>query len=221
MAEEVLLFGVRGSPFSHRVEMALKLKGVEYKYVEEDLANKSPLLLKYNPIHKKIPVLVHNGNPIVESQVILEYIDETWPGYPLLPKDPYERAIARFWAKFIDDKCLLAIFKASWGEEKEREKAAEEVSEFLNHLENELKEKRFFGGESIGMVDIVANFIGFWLGVFEEASGFELLTREKFPKLTNWIHQFVSNTVVKECLPPRDKLVVNLRNRFGGLNVSK
>ncbi|GLT72970.1 hypothetical protein SLA2020_448610 [Shorea laevis] len=211
MAEEVLLFGTWVSPFSHRVEMALKLKGVEYKYVEEDLANKSPLLLKYNPIHKKIPVLVHNGNPIVESQVILEYIDETWPGYPLLPKDPYERAIA----------LLPAILKASWGEEKEREKAAEEVPEFLNHLENELKEKRFFGGESIGMVDIVANFIGFWLGAFEEAFGSELLTREKFPKLTNWTHEFVSNTVVKESLPPRDKLVAGLRNRFGGRNVSK
>jgi glutathione S-transferase len=107
MAEEVLLFGVWGSPFSRRVELALKLKGIDYKYMEEDLTDKSPLLLKYNPIHKKIPVLVHNGKPIVESQVILEYINETWQGYPILPKDPYERAIARFWAKFIDDKVII------------------------------------------------------------------------------------------------------------------
>ena len=98
MAEEVLLFGVWASPFSCRVAIALKLKGVQYKYLEEDLNNKSPSVLKYNPIHGKVPVLVHNGKPILESDVILEYIDETWLGYPILPTDPYERANARFWA---------------------------------------------------------------------------------------------------------------------------
>ena len=80
MAEDhkVTLHGSWASPFSKRVELALKVKGIPYEFVQEDLENKSSLLLQYNPIYKKIPVLVHNGKPITESLVILEYIIQTW-----------------------------------------------------------------------------------------------------------------------------------------------
>ena len=104
MAEEVKLFGTWASVFSRRIEVALKLKGVQFEYIEENLSNKSPALLKYNPVHKKIPVLVHSGKPVAESLVILEYIGETWKHNPILPTDPYEKAMARFWAKYMDDK---------------------------------------------------------------------------------------------------------------------
>ncbi|KAH1086802.1 hypothetical protein AAZX31_07G132100 [Glycine max] len=85
--EEVTLLGAIASAFACRVKIALKLKGVKYKYVEENLRNKSELLLKSNPVHKKIPVFIHNEKPIAESLVIVEYIDETWKNNPILPSD--------------------------------------------------------------------------------------------------------------------------------------
>ncbi|XP_030521382.1 glutathione S-transferase U8-like [Rhodamnia argentea] len=208
MGEELKLLGAWASPFGRRVEIALKLKGVEYEYSEEDIFhNKSASLLKYNPVHKKVPVLVHNGKPIVESQVILEYIDETWKDNPILPRDPYERAMARFWAKFFDEKCLPAFWKSCMSSEPEREKAHEEARELLSTLEDELKGKKFFGGETIGFVDIVANFVGHWVGVMQEAVGVDILTEDKFPVLCKWAEEFKNCPVIKENLPPRDRLL--------------
>lgn len=211
---EVQLLGAFGSPYSRKIEMALKLKGIEYEYIEQDLANKGPLLLQYNPIHKKIPVLVHNGKPIAESLVILEYLDETWKLNPLLPSDPYDRAMARFWAKFIEDKCGAAIQKAVWSKGNEREKAIEEAQDIFKILENELKGKNFFGGDTIGFVDIVASMIGFWLQIIQEAAGIELVTRDKFPILFKWMDEYVNHSVIKGCLPPRDMVLGYLKPRF-------
>ncbi|GMH28969.1 hypothetical protein Nepgr_030812 [Nepenthes gracilis] len=207
--EEVKLHGAWGSPFSKRVEFALKLKGIHYHYIEEEVLtkNKSPELLKYNPVHKKIPVLLHKGRPIAESQVILEYIDETWKGYPILPQEPYERATARFWARFIDEKCWPSVW-SSFSEGKK-----EEAIENLKLLEKELEGKKFFGGEKIGFVDIVANFIAYWVPLIEEATGKQLLG-EEFPALCRWKDEYVSSAVIKEHLPSRDKLVAHFRARF-------
>ncbi|XP_030473202.1 glutathione S-transferase U8-like [Syzygium oleosum] len=208
MGEELKLLGAWGSPFSRRVEIALKIKGVEYEYSEEDIFhNKSASLLKYNPVHKKVPVLVHNGTPIAESQVILEYIDETWKGNPILPQDPYERAMARFWAKFLDEKCAPALWKSCMSVGPEREKAHEEARELLSTLEGELTGKKFFGGETVGFVDIVADFVGYWVGVIQEAVGVAVLTEDDFPLLCKWAEEFQNCPAVKENLPPRDKLL--------------
>lgn len=101
---EVKVIGASLSLFCCRIEWALKHKGITYEYIEVDLRNKSTLLLKSNPVHKKIPVLVHGDKPIAESLFILEYIDETWRENPLLPEDTYEKAMVRFWAKYVDEK---------------------------------------------------------------------------------------------------------------------
>ncbi|CAL5210941.1 unnamed protein product [Lathyrus oleraceus] len=218
---EVQLLGVRASPFVQRVEYALKLKGIEYTFIEENLMNKSELLLKYNPIHKKVPVFVHNGKPLSESLVIIEYIDETWDNYPILPQQAYEKALARFWSNFIDDKILGAISKAAWTVNKEeREKGTEEALQALQFLENELKNK-FFGGENIGIVDIAASYIAFWLPILEEAVGLKFLGGDKFPKLHKWSQEFINHPIVKEILPPKEGLLGFFKSRYAAVSAAK
>ncbi|XP_010323623.1 probable glutathione S-transferase [Solanum lycopersicum] len=104
--DEVILLDFWPSMFGMRLRIALAEKEVKYEYKEEDVWNKSPLLLEMNPIYKKVPVLIHNGKPICESIIGVEYIEEVWKDKaPLLPFDPYERAQARFWADYINKKC--------------------------------------------------------------------------------------------------------------------
>ncbi|KAK6779224.1 hypothetical protein RDI58_021408 [Solanum bulbocastanum] len=199
---QVKLLGFWYSPFTHRVEWALKIKGIEYEYIEEDRYNKSPLLLESNPIYKKVPVLIHNGKPICDSMVILEYIDEIFEGPSILPKDPHDRALARFWAKFLDDK-VAAVVNAFLRKGEENEKAKEEICEMLKILDNELKDKKLFVANKFGYADMAANLVGLWMGFFEEASGVVLATNEKFPNFCAWKDAYINCSQVKEYLPIR------------------
>ncbi|KAF6168653.1 hypothetical protein GIB67_005265 [Kingdonia uniflora] len=209
---DLKLHGTAFSPFVYRVIWALKLKGLDYEYIEEDLFNKSDLLLKYNPVYKKIPVLTHGGKPVAESSVILEYIEETWPHNPLLSADPHEKAVARFWFKFGDDKGLTIVeFCIKVGEE--QEKAIQDSLEVLKILEEHgLGEKKFFGGESIGLADMALGWVAYWMCMLEEAAGIKLLEEHKFPRLFKWTKNFKEFPIIKENLPDYDQTLAHFKS---------
>ncbi|KAH6764144.1 glutathione S-transferase TAU 28 [Perilla frutescens var. frutescens] len=152
MGEELSLLGLWCSPFAMRVMIALREKGLEFESVEEDLSNKSPvLLLKMNPVHKQVPVLIHNRKPVCESIIIVQYIDEVWADYV--------------------DKKIYSSGKLVWGATGEVQEAAKkEVIKCFKVLETELGDKPYFGGEAFGLVDVSLIPFYSWFYAMEKCS---------------------------------------------------
>ncbi|CAA0806671.1 Glutathione S-transferase U7 [Striga hermonthica] len=209
------LVGFWASIYAQRVKWALKLKGIEYQYIEEDIFNKSPLLHQLNPVYGKVPVLVlHDGKSLPESPIILEYIDETCTDHPLLPRDPYERARARFWGRFVDEKVVESTWLALCSEGENQEKAVKVAIEALGKMEEELNGKIFFGGDTIGFLDLIMAFVSYVLPVWEDIASVKILDPVKFPGLTAWMGNFINHPVIKgDYLPPRAAVFDYFRGR--------
>ncbi|XP_019465105.1 PREDICTED: glutathione S-transferase U19-like isoform X2 [Lupinus angustifolius] len=205
MGDEVILLDFWPSAFGMRVRIALAEKGIEYEGREENLSNKSSLLLKMNPVNKQIPVLIHNGKPISESLIIVQYIDEVWSHEsPLLPSDPYQRANARFWADYIDKK-IYSAGKLVWGTSGEvQEKAKNELRDSFKLLEGELGDKIYFGGDKFGLVDVALIPFYSWFCTLETAGNFSIM--EEFPRLVAWAKRCMQRESVSKSIPDQYKI---------------
>lgn len=94
---------------------------------------------------------------------------------------------------------------------KEQEKARAPAMENLKYLEEQLEGKKFFGGEKIGILDLVLGWMANLLSILEEITGQNLINQEKFPLLWKWIHDFSNVPVIKENWPSRDKLITKFQ----------
>ncbi|KAM7252327.1 hypothetical protein ACFE04_024210 [Oxalis oulophora] len=214
---EVILLDFWPSMFGMRARVALAEKQVKYEYREEDLWNKSDFLVKMNPVHKKIPVLVHNGKPVCESLIIVEYIDEVWnETSPLLPSDPYDRAQARFWADYIDKKVYDAGKRINFTKGDEQEQAKKEFFEILKTLEGQLGDKPYFGGDNFGFVDVALIPFYCWFYTYETFGNIKI--ESECPKLIGWAKRCMEKESVAKNLPDENKIyefACGLRKKFG------
>ncbi|XP_058727453.1 glutathione S-transferase U25-like [Vicia villosa] len=218
MADEVILLDYWPSPFGMRVRIALAQKGIKHEYRDEDLSNKSPLLLQMNPIHKQIPVLIHNGKSICESLIAVQYIDQVWNDKsPLLPSDPYQRSQAKFWADFVDKKVYENGRNLLWTNKGEViEAAKKEFIEALKVLEQELGHKSYFGGEKLGYVDVALIPFYTWFKGYETFGNINI--EKECPKFIGWAKRCVKNESVYKSIPDQDKVyqfIVEVRKKMG------
>ncbi|KAJ3669979.1 hypothetical protein LUZ60_010303 [Juncus effusus] len=207
------------SPFGQRVRIALKEKRINFEYKEEEklVEKKSELLLEMNPVYKKIPVLIHEGKPVCESLIILQYLEEAWPDKtPLLPSDPYQKAQARFWVDFVDKKvysCGTRVWKSK-GEAQEA--AKKELIEILQILETELGDNKYFGGDTFNYVDVALIPLTTWFYGYETFGNFKIM--EVIPNINSWIKRCMERDSVKTSLVDPEKVyefICFLKEKYG------
>lgn len=105
------LITARNSICTQKVFITLAEKNLDYDMKIIDLFKNEqydPDYVKLNP-KGVVPTLLHDGNAVIESTLICEYLNDIAPEPPLAPADPYARARMRLWSKAIDE----GIFEAT------------------------------------------------------------------------------------------------------------
>jgi glutathione S-transferase len=104
---------------AQKVRIALTEKGLEAKEHLLTLRGDQfdPAYLKLNP-NGVVPTLVHDGSTIIESALILYYLDEAFPASPLMPTEPLLRHRVRTFNKLIDEylhnSCMILTFATAF-----------------------------------------------------------------------------------------------------------
>ena len=115
MAHLLELWHEWNSVHSFKVRLVLAEKGLQWKDNRIELLKLEQLRPEYLTINPSatVPTLMHEGRVVVESSIICEYLDETFPEPRLMPADPFARATARRWLKYHDEVAHAALRKVS------------------------------------------------------------------------------------------------------------
>lgn len=126
---------------SVKVRIALEEKGLAFEGEILDLQRGDqhrPGYAKLNP-NEVVPTLVHDGKVLIESTLIIEYLDEAFPTPPLMPRDPVLRHQARLFMKKIDDYLHAACSTLTFATANRKvllQKSREELAAHLAKIPN-------------------------------------------------------------------------------------
>jgi glutathione S-transferase len=93
------------SSCAQKVRLTLEEKGLPWNGIHLNLRagdHQKPEYLKLNP-RSVVPTLVDRGKVVIESTIIMEYLEDEYPERPLRPADSHGRAQMRLWTKRLDE----------------------------------------------------------------------------------------------------------------------
>jgi len=130
------LYDFGNSVCCQKVRITMRAKGLDWESVNVDLFKAEQYdqnYLKLNP-RGMVPTLVHDGKAVIESTLICEYLDDTFPGPPLKPADPWLRARMRLWSKMVDEGLFEGVTELSF---------SAMFRERMRSMPEEIRQRRF------------------------------------------------------------------------------
>ena len=199
------------SPYVRKVLACMHLKGLAYQidpitpfFGNDEFRRLSPL--------SRIPVLIDGDFCTSDSSVICAYLDEAYPGAPLLPADPKDRARARWLEEFADtrlgDLFIWGLFYQRivrplvWGEPTDEQRVAKTLEEdapvALDYLEGVLPETGWIFGD-FGLPDIaIASF-------FRNAAYADFEPdADRWPRVASFVRRALAHDAFASTLPFED-----------------
>jgi glutathione S-transferase len=181
-ATELTLVSHYLCPYVQRAAIALGEKGVPFERIYVDLANKPGWFKAISPLGKT-PVLLVGDQPVFESAVILEYLEDTLPNR-LHPDEPLERAEHRGLIEYAS-----AILSDIWSfytapDSESFQARRERLRSRFAWLEGQLVAKPWFAGERFTLVDAVYGSVFRYFDVFDRIADFGIFADK--PKLARW-----------------------------------
>ena len=162
------VYGIPGSPYVRMPLLACEEKGIAWKLAPLGMGeSRKPAHLARHPFGR-VPAIEHDGFCLYETQAILRYIDQVFPGPSLTPADP--RAAARMnqamgvvdWYVFPSlsigiafNRVVAPMFGLPVNEEAVAA-ALPQARTCIKALEDILGSNAYFGGDAISLADIQA-----------------------------------------------------------------
>ena len=152
----------------------------------------TPEYLKLNP-KGVVPTIVHDGNVVIESTVILEYLDLVFPNKKLTPEDPMEYVKTRMWTKALDEymhiSCGTLTFASAHRHIVRKNLSEAEVEEFLANTPSDSVTKDWagrkqqlvaFGFEAPGVPEMVRMYDDYLRQMNEDLQNTKWLASNEF-----------------------------------------
>jgi glutathione S-transferase len=174
LTEKLTLVSHALCPYVQRAAIALTEKGVAFERQYIDLSNKPDWFLKVSPMGKT-PVLLVDGQPIFESAVICEYLEDVYTP-ALHPHSALQRAQHRAWMEFGSSVLNNIAGFYSAADDSRLYACRDELRAKFTVLEGELSLRSpagpYFDGAQFSLVDAVFGPVFRYFDVFESIEDF-------------------------------------------------